>query len=228
MSARLNICGFDLAKCRSLFGSGDEHVIESIRAEFDRLASSDPASFDTGFCSTFHAALRQAIHQGIPFPGLAEEQGPHVQLAILLAGFNQELLGTDSDYWGFIAFGEALETGSFFTPDPRDLVADADFFKDLGFSEFGEFEEPFAGEERENGFTCIEFGRPLFGERFASHNIFGYLSHDELRNLRSRLKEADDEDADIGSKLAVEFVSDFTRWCDQLLAANKDLCCTWA
>jgi hypothetical protein len=230
MSLRPQIYGFCLGKLRSVFGCGDEHIVARIEAGFERLTARDPSSYDERFRHDFfRAALRQAVERGVPFPELDAEREPHVLLAMLLAGCNQELIEIDSGGWSHMSFNDASESGELFLPDEADMVEDADFFRDLGFAEFGDSDRPVVSNEpRGTGFSYIQFGRPLFGQKFdTAWSYYGYLSNEEVRYLRSRLLSLDDKE-EIGCEEALELAADLTRWCDELLDAKKDLWCFWS
>ncbi len=229
MSLRPQIYGFDLSKLRCVFGSGDADIVAKIQGEFDRLAGRDPSAYDERFRQAFRAALRQAVEIGVPFPELEAEREPHVLLAMLLAGCNQEFIEIDSGGWSHMSFNDASESGELFLPDEADMVEDPDFFRDLGFAEFGNSDTPVVSDEpRETGFSYIQFGRPLFGQRFeTAWSYYGYLSNEEVRYLRSRLFALEDKE-EIGSEAAVELTADLTRWCDELLGTKKDLWCVWS
>lgn len=197
MSLRPRICGFDFAKFRALFGSGDLAVVEAIQREFERNVARYPAGYPSEYRKEFSEVLHEAVHHGIPFLGLVEETRPHFAVADLMAAHNQELLVTDSDYWNISGFGAAWESGSLFT------VSDED-----------------------TGFSHIIYGRPLFAEDFDTEwNFYGYLLRDELRYMQSRLRPAAPvgPDSDVGNQL----LEDLKRWCDELLRADKDLWCSW-
>ena len=198
MSLRPMICGFDLGKVRSLFGSADPAVIAAIESEFERRADQAPSQYDDAFRSSFRTALRTAVNHGVPFPDLEVEREPHVELATLMAAHGQQLLGTDSDCWNFSGFSEAC---------------------DGGITVFSDTEDDLLG--------LLFYGRPLFGKQFdTSWGFYGYMSHEEVQRLRASLRSVDDEDEPL-SDLAQDLAVDMSRWCDELLAANKDLWCCW-
>jgi hypothetical protein len=198
MSLRPIIYGFDLPKLQALFGSGDPALIAAIESAFERRAAQNTSHYTDAFRRVFRDALRTAVNQGVPFPGLEAEKEPHVELAYLMAGHGQELVGLDSDYWNHAGFFDVWEEGITKRSDPD-----------------------------EDLFGLVFFGRPLLGEQFdTSWNYYGYLSRDEVQRLRVSLRPVDDEDEPL-SELACELVSDLGRWCDELLAANKDLWCYW-
>src|SRR5438128_4721267 len=175
MSLRPEISGFDLVKFLSLFGSRDAALIKAIEIEFSRYVAKYPTQYTSEFRKTFGEALRQAVLLGIPFPGLLAETGPHFVLATLMAVHDQEMVVTDSNYWDISGFSRAWESGGLFIP-----------------------------VEQDTGITQILFGRPLFGEDFETEwSLYGYLSRDELRYMRSRLLPAapDGPDAELVSQL---------------------------
>jgi hypothetical protein len=225
MSLRPEICGFDLAKFRSWFGSGDSKVIAAIESDFAQFATANQNAIDAGYRATFHAALRQAINEGVPFPDLQDETGPHVHLAILLAAHEQELVGTDSNHWKLSGFSEVWESGEIFIA-ADEHADDAAFWRDLGFSEFEEPRSSTPSSSTPIGadslFQHILYGRPIFGAQFdTSWSYYGYLSRDEIQILRSQLQIPDDDE------LAAELVAGLMRWCDELTAAHKDMWVYW-
>ncbi|MDG3003575.1 hypothetical protein [Paludisphaera mucosa] len=102
MSRRLNMCGFSMAKMRSLFGSGDLQAVDRV---FRGLAS------DLGDSFAFHDEARRiletAIMKGVPFPGLETESQLHYKVASALTGDEQELLWTEASSYG----ADAMEVG---------------------------------------------------------------------------------------------------------------------
>lgn len=224
MSLRPQICGFSIARFRSLFGTGDLEVID--RVESDWLAAQKPDANTEAYRTKFRAALCQAVHQGIPFPGLVAEEAEHVDLATLMVRCSGEL-PLDSGDWSHMSFHDTWEKSNIFVPDSSDMEPDSDFFRDLGFEEFGDSTQPVVRATSESGFSHILYGRPFFGREFATHRYYGYLSAEEVRYLRSRLRPIEAEE-DIGDELAVQLASDLANWCDQLMTAKKDLWCCWS
>lgn len=199
MSRRPMICGFDLSKMRSYFGSKNSALIAVIEAEFTREAAEDPDQFDDSFRDTFREALHQAVNHGVPFSELENETEPHVELARLLSEHDQQLLETDSGVWNHSGFYEAWEEGISHTEDSE-----------------------------ENLLGLLLFGRPLFGENIDTEwSSYSYLSRDEVIRLRASLRPVDDDD-DTLSEDAVELIRDLGRWCDEIVAAKRDLWCYWA
>lgn len=227
MSLRPQIYGFDLAKLRSLFGSGDKRIIAAAETEFERLASRNPGAVNSAFRATFRGALRQAIDEGVPLPGLTVEREPHVHLAMILAGYDQTLLPVDSDYWNYGGVMDAWENDRLFTDDENDAGTDADFFNSLGFSEFVDPDAPPPAPETPkkhvDALSYIVFGRRLFGAEFDVGSYYGYLALDEIAALRERLQEPEDA-VDEGEDLAADLI----RWCDELLSAKRDMWIFWA
>ena len=198
MSLRPMICGFDLSKLRSFFGSRDSALIDAIEAKFARCVAEDPDQFDDSFRATFHEAVRQVVNHGVPIAELEDETEPHVELARLLAEHDQQLLNTDSDVWKHSGFYEAWEEGISNTDDS---------------------EEDFLG--------LLLFGRPLFGENIDTDgSLYSYLSRDEVLRLRDSLRPIDGDDDDL-SENAAELIGNLDRWCDEIVAAKKDLWCYW-
>jgi hypothetical protein len=195
MSLRPEVRGFDLPKLRSWFGSGDASVVAAIEREL-ALAEADPeADVDDQFRETFREALHRAVFQGVPFPDLDAEREPHVDLAILLAGHGQEFLETDSNDWKMVGFDE-------FWKHCRGALGS-------GGDLFAYFLE----------------GRPLFGKRIETvWSYYGYLSQLEVRRLRTSLAKLLSRHPRLAEIYVVEdLASDLTRWCDEILGANKDL-----
>jgi hypothetical protein len=201
------ISGFDLAKLRSHFGCGDRTLLAAVEAEFAHVAARSPSFYDTRLRAEVHEILHTAVLQDVPVSGLQMETQAHVIVADLLAAHGQELLSTDADQWNNAGVAAAWEAG-------------------------------ITTEDGEEFIRCLLFGRPLFGREFdTSWNYYGYLSQAEVRRLRASLLELDDDQAhlaflsDLGLKLpsnpATDLIKDLGRWCDALLAANKDLWCLW-
>ena len=207
MSLRPMISGFDLAKLRSRFGCGDRTLIAAVEAEFAQLATRSPSVYDDRLRAEVHEILRTAVLQGVPFAGLQMETAAHVIVADLLAAHAQELLSTDADQWNHAGVAEAWEAG-------------------------------ITSEDGEELVRYLLFGRTLFGREFdTSWNYYGYISQAEVRRLRASLLEIDDDQehlaflSELGLNLpndpATDLIKDLSRWCDALLAANKDLWCLW-
>jgi hypothetical protein len=207
MSLRPMISGFDLAKLRSHFGCGDQTLIAAVEAEFAHVAARSPSIYDARLRAEVHEVLQRAVLQGVPFPGLQLETLAHVIVADLLAAHGQELLSTDADQWNHAGVAEAWEAG-ITTEDGQEFM------------------------------QCLLFGRPLFGREFdTSWNYYGYLGRAEVRRLRASLREIDDDQdhlaflSELGLNLpsnpATDLIKDLGRWCDALLAGNKDLWCLW-
>jgi len=207
MSLRPMISGFDLAKFRSHFGSGDRALIATVEAEFARVAARSPSIYDAQLRAEVHEILHMAVLQGVPFSGLQMERSAHVIVADLLAAHGQELLSTDADQWNHAGVAAAWEAG-ITTENGDELVQRLLFGRPL-------------------------FGRGFD----TSWNYYGYLSRAEVRRLRASLLEIDDDQdhhaflADLGLNLpsdpATDLIKDLGRWCDALLAANKGLWCLW-
>jgi hypothetical protein len=182
-------------------------LVAAVEAEFARVAARAPSVYDTRLRAEVHEILHATVLQGLPFPGLQSERSAHVIVADLLAAHGQELLSTDADQWNHAGVAEAWEAG-ITTEDGDELM------------------------------RYLLFGRPLFGREFdTSWNYYGYLSQAEVRRLRASLLEIDDDQdhlaflAELGLNLpsdpATDLIKDLGRWCDALLAANKDLWCLW-
>src|SRR4051794_37974895 len=100
MSDRLELSGFHLEKLQSLFGSRQLPVIDGIEALLGREAGNRkglPAEPDEASFPVIRSALHDAIHVGVPLPGLEEEYEPHATLAAWLAHYGQKPRRTDCD-----------------------------------------------------------------------------------------------------------------------------------
>lgn len=160
MSLRPQVCGFDLSRFRSLFGSRDAGVIADVEAHRARQRAETGLSPRDAEEETFRALLRRAVNDGAPFPELTEESHAHVQLAIALAEVGQDPYDTSSDFWtwrAFLAFWEDHAASL----DPR------------GRSLFG----------------CFLKGRPVFGKRIAGDTYYGYLNQRDTATLRDSLRQ---------------------------------------
>lgn len=196
MALRPEIRGFDLSRLHSLFGSRDEAVISAIQGQFDRFAAAQSSGIDESFRTTFRDSLLRAIREGAPFPGLAVETEPHVRLATLLAGYEQQFIATDSSDWKLNAFEEFWEACESAIPDDVQPL-------------FGYFLD----------------GRPLFGGRIATAwSFYGFLSHTELRRLAESLDAISREQSELmRNELVEDLIADFRRWSTDILTGGKDL-----
>ena len=106
------------------------------------------------------SVLNQAVMKEVPFRKLKSEEDGHVRAAVLLAGWNQEMLPTDSNIWKHGAFEELAETRGKELPKPARKILN----------------------------VFLE-GRPLFGKTSASDwSYYGYLTLEEVKLLRDGLQ----------------------------------------
>src|SRR4051794_17440078 len=98
MSSRLELSGFRLDQLRSLFGSGQQAVIDAVEAKLERAKEAGRGlrgDFREDFSDVLRASLRDAIHGGVPLPALDAEYEPHAQLVDWLAHHEQKHRRTD-------------------------------------------------------------------------------------------------------------------------------------
>jgi hypothetical protein len=196
MSLRPEIRGFDMAKLRSLFGSRDQIVVDTIEGEFAASVQEEPEDFDQEYRATFRKALHRAIEDGAPFPNLEVEGEPHVHLALLLAAHGQEFLETDSGNWKMLGFWDFWELcGDLLSPEGRRL------------------------------FQYLIEGRALFGRRIeSSWSYYAYLQRQEVEALRAALVELWENNPDLrANDLIADLVADLTGWCDAISLRGLDL-----
>jgi hypothetical protein len=214
MSLRPEICGFDLAQMQALFGSGRQEAVAAVQGEFDRQVAKYPGSFDQSFQTTFRQALAKAIHQGVPFPELELEKEPHVQLAVLLAQHNQQLLGTDSNDWKWTGF--------------------SDFWDQRGggpLFEFLLFGRPLFGNRIDTHGVYGYLSRAEVQQLRSSLSELG-RDEDDLddqeehwaglsEDVKAQLNQM------IGLETGDELLTELCRWCDEIVVAKKDLFIWW-
>lgn len=196
MALRPEICGFELAKLRALFGCRDQTVQSAIEASFDASVREEPEDFDAEYRTAFYKALNRAIEDGAPFAGLEVEGEPHVHLALLLAAYQQEYLRTDSGTWKMHGFWDFWELcGDLLSPEGRRL------------------------------FGYLLEGRPLFGRVIeSSWSHYAYLERAEVAQLRAALAELWQAHPDLhDNPLIADLVSDLSGWCETLVAQQRDL-----
>jgi hypothetical protein len=98
-------------------------------------------------------------------------------------------------------------------------------------------------------FDYLLFGRPLFGKQIDAYGVYGYLSREEVHQLREWLQELHEEqdepdeqderwgglsdeikaqlNAISGNAERDQLLGDLCRWCDEIAAADKDLFIWW-
>jgi hypothetical protein len=196
MSLRPEIRGFDLARFKSLFCSRDDAVVSAIEAEFERAAARSPRDLGDAYREAFREALRRAIREGIPFADLDVEGPPHVRLAVLLAGHDQDLYDTGSNVWKVPAF--------------------IDFYR-----EYAEALDP----RGRTLLGCFLKGRPVFGKKIGvGWSYYGYLNRSDAGTLRSSLSALQEREPRLaGGGMASDLVADFTGWLAEIDARGQDL-----
>lgn len=204
MSSRLELSGFQLDRLRSLFGSGQQAVIDAVEAKIERAKKAGRglrAQLDEGSIDTLKESLRGAIHDGTPLPGLDAEREPHAQLLDWLAQHEQKHRQTDCDikvialrdFWE--QYGKAMGTAG------REL---------LGF---------------------LINGRPLLGQRFGPESpvAYGYLTRTEAGKLQSSFERLSERESppkgDWDEDDFEELVSDFIEWLEEIRSKKLDV---WA
>lgn len=161
MSVRLELSAFDLAKLRSLLGSGSHEVVEELSSALEQAAQK-PKSWASDLREKGRAeyleSLSAAVLQGAPFSGLTTERPHHQLLASHLARYGQRHRRIDCGI-------------------PREIIQD--FLQEQG---------RLVGTEGRRLLRFLVKGRPLFGQRGGAGKAYGFLSHDETTTLRRSLE----------------------------------------
>jgi hypothetical protein len=205
MSERLSLYGFSLPQMRRLFRSQDLEAVNRIR---DRLAGDHPHS-PPGELDAAYEVIERAMMTGVPFAGLDCETHAHWLAAHALAGDGQDWLATPAS------------------------VYQASALRDCLWRRYGKYARP---EARAFLRGLVE-GVPLFGRSFPSVEetdclVYAAISLEKLRSfgpgladLREQVtyrvsRKTDPSDED---RAAVEFVTEFCEWIDQIREAGLDL-----
>jgi hypothetical protein len=101
MSLRPEICGFSLAKLRSLLGSRNQDILKTLLTECDQQFVGDDSESDKDrrWTEQVKEVIRRAIMKGAPFPDLDAEDETHVAAMMVLAAHEQSPLPTESSIW---------------------------------------------------------------------------------------------------------------------------------
>ena len=204
MSLRSSFAGINLAALRVTFGSGDESLIEKVRA-----AATDPTSYLLATDSANEVAERQAaadvaervIREGVPLPGVTAEGNPHVFAMLTLAETCQTL-------------------------GPR---TESDDVKGGAWDDLIDHADPLLPGDLRPLLRVLADGRPMLGTSIdTGWAFYGYLDRDELRRLRDGLEALlprYDGQALIraGADFVPELTEDTIEWFDEILDADRDL-----
>ena len=141
------------------------------------------------------AILVRAISDGIPFPELETEGDVHMDVASVLAEYQQSLFATGSNGWKMQAFWR-------FEEDHGERLG-AEARKSLGF---------------------LTRGRPLFGRRAEADGLYAYLDSGELDQLLAALRLLQQERAELtGPGYLDGFVGELTGWLEAVASRGQDL-----
>lgn len=110
--------------------------------------------------------------------------------------------------------------------DQQFVDTDSDMWNFSGFTQAVESGKILSDDARHlHLLDHLVYGRPLFGRHFdTSWSFYGYMSRSEVALLRQSLRPLTEEPTD----MVEELLEGLIRWCDQLLAADKDLWCYWS
>ena len=158
MSIRINLSLFDSDELLSVFGSSDQAVIQTIDEKLlylEDLGDLEPRDYRTA-----RKTLIQAINVGVPIDGVKNESYGHVELANLLADYEQAHEGLDCD------------------------------FKYFGVEAFWEEFRGVAQEPGRSLFDVFLKGRPLFGKKISQklEVRYGYLTNKEVHAVATCLQ----------------------------------------
>lgn len=203
MANRLNIQGFSVEALKALLGSGDEATAHRIVARLER----DHPSIERELRLDAAAAIERAVVDGVPIPGLDQEDAAHALAARLLAEHEQDWVATDSGF-----YPAAILTRTLWDHARKVARTETKVFLD-----------------------GLIIGVPLFGERAATDgSSYAILDVEKLRyfrsgliNLRSvvatrvaRIPRTTSDD-----RAAANLATGFCRWIDQFLDLGLGLWC---
>jgi hypothetical protein len=197
MSVRPYIYGFNLCQFQRLFGSGDQEALEACSARLDEVAEDiareEPEEAEE-YREEARAILLRAIEEGIPFPGLEVEGPIHMDVAAVLAAYQQTRFATGSNGWKMQAFGRLkMDYGERLAP-PQDLLG------------------------------LLIVGRPLFGGRAEADGHYAFLDAGELGQLLSALRGLQQRCPELTGRGYLDgFVDTLLGWLAGVASRGQDL-----
>jgi hypothetical protein len=201
MSRRLNLSGFSIGQMRRLFGSQEEAAILRIK---ERL-SAETGLRQAGLTDQIGEIVERAVRFGVPFADLGEETDIHAIAARVLAEDGQKWLHTMASVYHDSALEASLWRLARRLASPPTRA----FLRGL-----------------------IE-GVPLFGSQPSTDgSTYAAIGREKLLAFRPGLVDLREQIAyRIGRKTspsdedhaAVEFVTEFCQWIDEILEAERDL-----
>jgi hypothetical protein len=154
MATRFSISGFKFDTVQAVINKPDKRVLGELPGECSG------AFLDEELNKELADTLKRTVEQGIPFPDLELESGPHIKAAEILCHYGQSHLSTAIEGWEISAIRDLARTLKSKASDDKTMLID-----------------------------YLTEGRAIFGKRIEhTPQYYAYLLLPEVKLLRSCLK----------------------------------------